>query len=165
MYQASRLNKEVVTQRRPEHSDRIAPNTKDQDEMTGTNPAAPHHVPWFVPSPDGSDPLLIVTAFIVLGATLLIGVVFFMLHSLPERLGHKKLQFEIVAVLALISLFSGVHLFWVIALILALVDLPDFTSPLGRIATALEPRPSSRGPALVEELSSDEASLPRSHKI
>jgi hypothetical protein len=111
--------------------------------MTGTNPAAPHHIPWFVSSPDGSDPLLVVTAFILLGATLLIGVLFFTLHSLPERLGHKKLQFEIVAVLGLISLFTHMHIFWVAALILALIDLPDFTTPLGRIATALETRPST----------------------
>lgn len=109
----------------------------------GTNPAAPHHIPWFVPSPDGSDLLLVVTAFIVLGATLLIGVLFFVLHSLPERLGHKKLQFEVVAILGLISLFTHIHLFWVIALILALIDLPDFTTPLRRIATALETRPST----------------------
>jgi multisubunit Na+/H+ antiporter MnhF subunit len=111
--------------------------------MTGTNPAAPHHIPWFVSSPDGSDPLLVVTAFILLAATLLIGVLFFTLHSLPERLGHKKFQFEIVAVLALISLFTHMHIFWVAALILALIDLPDFTTPLGRIASALETRPST----------------------
>ncbi len=111
--------------------------------MTGTNPAAPHHIPWFVSSPDGSDPLLVVTAFIVIGATVLIGVLFFTLHSLPERLGHKKFQFEIVAVLGLISLFTHQHIFWVAALILALIDLPDFSTPLGRIATALETRPST----------------------
>ncbi len=49
-------------------------------------------------------------------AVLLLGVMFFWLHSLPERLGHKKLQFEIVAVLGLISLFTHIHLFWVIGL-------------------------------------------------
>ena len=111
--------------------------------MTGTNPAAPHHIPWFVPSPDGSDPLMTVTAIILLVGVLFIGVAFFILHSLPERLGHKKMQFEIVAILGLISLFTHMHIFWVIALILAVVDLPDFTTPLGRIATALETRPST----------------------
>jgi hypothetical protein len=118
--------------------------------MTGTNPAAPHYIPWFVPSPDGSDPLMVVTALILLAGTVFIGVFFFFLHSLPERLGHKKFQFEIVAVLGLISLFTHQHIFWVIALILALVDLPDFTTPLGRIATALETRPSTGRPARVE---------------
>ena len=45
-----------------------------------------------------------------------LGVVFFRLHSLPERLGHKKLQFEIVAVLCLLSLFTHIHLFWVVCI-------------------------------------------------
>jgi hypothetical protein len=118
--------------------------------MTGINPAAPHHIPWFVPSPDGSDGLMLVTAAILLAGTVFVGVVFFMLHSLPERLGHKKLQFEIVAVLGLISLFTHMHIFWVIALILALVDLPDFTTPLGRIATSLEARPSTGRTSRIE---------------
>jgi hypothetical protein len=74
----------------------------------------------------------------VIGAVLALGILFFWLHSLPERWGHKKLQFEVVAVLALISLFTHVHIFWVIALILALIDLPDFTTPLKRIATSAE---------------------------
>jgi multisubunit Na+/H+ antiporter MnhF subunit len=111
--------------------------------MNGINPAAPHYIPWYVPSADGADPLMTVTAFILLFGVLFFGVFFFFLHSLPERLGHKKLQFEIVAILGLISLFTHEHLFWVIALVLALVDLPDFTTPLGRIATALETRPST----------------------
>lgn len=67
-----------------------------------------------------------------------LGLLFFRLHSLPERLGHKKFQFEIVAVLGLLSLFTHVHAFWVAGLLLALVDLPDFQTPLTRIADSLE---------------------------
>lgn len=96
------------------------------------------HLPIFLPSPDGSDPLMIVTGVILLIGVLLIGVVFFRLHSLPEQLGHKKLQFEVVAVLGLISLFTHMHIFWVIALVLAMIDLPDFRTPLERIAAATE---------------------------
>ena len=78
---------------------------------------------------------------------------FFRLHSLPERLGHKKLQFEIVAVLCLLSLFTHIHLFWVFALLLALVDLPDFQTPLrsmadslGRLATMANSEPPQPAP-------------------
>jgi len=55
-------------------------------------------------------------------------------------MAHKsqKLQFEIVAVLGLLALFTHIHLFWVIGLILAMIDLPDFGSPLRRIATSTE---------------------------
>ena len=132
--------------------------------MTGTNPAAPHHIPWFVPSPDGSDPLMTVTAIILLVGVLFIGVFFFFLHSLPERLGHKKFQFEIVAVLGLISLFTHQHIFWVAALILALIDLPDFTTPLGRIAAALETRPSTGRTARVEASSKDKTHAAGEHE-
>jgi hypothetical protein len=51
--------------------------------------------------------------------------------------GHK-LQFEIVAVLGLLALFTHIHLFWVVGLLLAMVDLPDFGTPLRRIAGSVE---------------------------
>ena len=65
---------------------------------------------------------------------------FFRLHTLPERLAHKsqKIQFEIVAVLGLLALFTHIHAFWVAGLLLALIDLPDFGWPLRRIAGSLE---------------------------
>ena len=55
-------------------------------------------------------------------------------------MAHKsqKLQFEIVAVLGLLALFTHIHLFWVIGLLLAMVDLPDFGTPLRSIAGSVE---------------------------
>jgi hypothetical protein len=68
------------------------------------------------------------------------GLVFLRLHTLPERIAHRghKLQFEIVAVLGLISLFTHMHIFWIIGLLLALIDLPDFSGYFGRIAGSVE---------------------------
>lgn len=104
-----------------------------------SQPAAAHdHLPWFITAPGQTDILFIVVTVLVIGIILMLGIVFFWLHSLPERMGHKKLQFEIVAVLCLLSLFTHIHLFWVIALLLALIDLPDFLSPLRRLANAAE---------------------------
>jgi hypothetical protein len=62
------------------------------------------------------------------------------LHTLPERLAHKsqKIQFEIVAVLGLLALFTHIHAFWVAGLLLALIELPDVGSFLGRIAGSVE---------------------------
>ena len=106
--------------------------------MQGTqHPAASHHLPWFLTAPGDSDILFTITTIIVLLVVFGLGVVFFRLHSLPERLGHKKLQFEIVAVLCLLSLFTHIHLFWVVALLLALVDLPDFQTPMRSMADSL----------------------------
>jgi hypothetical protein len=125
--------------------------------MPAINPAAPEHLPFYIPGADGSDPLLMVTAVILIAATLVIGVIYFRLHAIPEQLGHHKLQFEVCSVLALISLFTHEHIYWIIALVLALVDLPDFTTPLERIATALETRPStSRRTPLIEAPPTDE---------
>jgi hypothetical protein len=55
-------------------------------------------------------------------------------------MAHKsqKLQFEIVAVLGLISLFTHMHIFWVAGLLLALIDIPDFGTPLRSIADSVE---------------------------
>lgn len=113
---------------------------------------APHalasdHLPWFLTAPGQSDTLFTFTTLMVIATVLGLGVVFFRLHSLPERLGHKKLQFEIVAVLGLLSLFTHVHAFWVAGLLLALIDLPDFQTPLKRIATSLEKLSGAEKPA------------------
>ena len=114
------------------------------------HPAASHHLPWFVTAPGDSDILFTITTIVVIATVLGLGVIFFRLHSLPERLGHKKLQFEIVAVLGLLSLFTHQHIFWVAGLLLALIDLPDFQTPLGRIATSLERMSGTESPAEVE---------------
>jgi hypothetical protein len=87
-----------------------------------------------------------VTTIVVLATVLGLGILFFRLHSLPERLGHKKLQFEIVAVLGLLSLFTHVHAFWVAGLLLALIDLPDFQTPLKRMASSLEKLAGTKPP-------------------
>ena len=102
------------------------------------NPLAPHRLPWFVTAPGATDTLYVITTIIVIIAVVMLGVFFFWLHSLPERMGHKKLQFEIVAVLGLISLFTHMHVFWIIGLLLAVIDFPDFIGPIRRIANAAE---------------------------
>jgi hypothetical protein len=68
------------------------------------------------------------------------GLVFLRIHTLPERMAHRghKLQFEIVAVLGLLALFTHQHAFWVAGLLLALIDIPDFTGPMRRMAGSAE---------------------------
>jgi hypothetical protein len=104
------------------------------------HPAAPHHLPFFIPGADGSDTLMVVMGFFLVAILLWVGTLYWKLHSLPERIAHRthKLQFEIVAVLGLISLFTHMHIFWIAGLLLAMVDLPDFLSPLRRIAASVE---------------------------
>jgi len=83
--------------------------------------------------------MTVMGVFLIL-AVLAVGILFLRLHTLPERLAHKsqKIQFEIVAVLGLLALFTHMHIFWVAGLLLALIDLPDIGWPLRRMAGSLE---------------------------
>lgn len=104
------------------------------------HPAAIHHLPSFITAPGETDVLMVVMGMVLALAILMFGILFFRLHTLPERMAHKtqKLQFEIVAVLGLIALFTHMHIFWVAGLLLALIEFPDFGTPLGRIARSVE---------------------------
>ena len=104
------------------------------------HPSASHHLPAFITPPGETDILMVVMGVILILAILAFGSLFLRLHTLPERIAHKghKLQFEIVAVLGLLALFTHIHLFWVAGLLLALIDLPDIGGWLSRTATAVE---------------------------
>jgi len=104
------------------------------------HPAASHHLPSFITAPGETDVLMIVMSLVLVLSILLFGVLFFRLHTMPERMAHRshKLQFEIVAVLGLLALFTHIHLFWVAGLLLALIDIPDFGGSLSRIAGSTE---------------------------
>ncbi len=104
------------------------------------HPAAPHYLPSFITGPGDTDVLMIIVGVVLLLAVLFVGNIYLKIHSLPERMAHKsqKLQFEIVAVLCLLALFTHNHLFWVIGLFLAMVDLPDFSTPLRSIAGSVQ---------------------------
>ncbi|CAH1689988.1 hypothetical protein CHELA1G11_20598 [Hyphomicrobiales bacterium] len=108
--------------------------------MNPTHSAAPEHLPFFIPTPGTTDVLMVVMAIFLLLIVLAMGLLFLRLHTLPERIAHRshKLQFEIVAVLGLLALFTHMHVFWVAGLLLALIDIPDFGRPLRSIAQSLE---------------------------
>jgi len=104
------------------------------------HPKAVEHLPMFITAPGGTDVLMIVTGIVLALGVVAFGVLFFRLHSLPEHLAHKsqKVQMEVVSVLCLISLFTHQHIFWIIGLLLAFIDIPDFGTPLRRIAGGVE---------------------------
>ena len=107
---------------------------------TTPHPVATEHLPSFVTAPGETDVLMVIMVAVLALSVLGFGLLFFRLHSLPEHIAHKsqKLQAEVVAVLALISLFTHMHIFWIIGLVLALIELPDFGTPLNRIAGSTE---------------------------
>jgi hypothetical protein len=104
------------------------------------NPMAPHHLPFYLAPGNGTDVLMVVMGIFLIATVLWVGTLYWRLHSLPERMAHKseKLQFEIVAILGLLALFTHIHLFWVAGLLLAMIDIPDFGTPLRSIAGSVE---------------------------
>jgi hypothetical protein len=100
---------------------------------------APHVAPFYITAPGQTDGLFIAMGITVLLVIVGIGVLYFKLHALPEHMAHRgqKVQFEIVAVLALLALFTHNHAFWIAGLLLALVPLPDFSTPLTSMAQSL----------------------------
>jgi NADH:ubiquinone oxidoreductase subunit 5 (subunit L)/multisubunit Na+/H+ antiporter MnhA subunit len=104
------------------------------------NPAAPHHLPPFITLPGESDWLMTVMAVFLVVVVVSVGLIYLRLHALPEHMAHRtsKVQMQFVAVLALLALFTHNHVFWIAALLLALVELPDFSTPMNSIALSLE---------------------------
>ena len=104
------------------------------------HPMAPHHLPFYLAPGSGTDVLMVVMGIFLVAALIWVGTLYLRLHSLPERMAHKseKLQFEIVAILGLLALFTHIQLFWVAGLLLAMIDIPDFSSPLRSIAGSVE---------------------------
>jgi len=117
----------------------------------------------FITPPGETDVLMVITAIFLGACVVAFGLIFLRLHTLPERVAHKghKIQFEIVAILGLIALFTHMHIFWVIGLLLAFIDIPDFGGFLGRIAGSVEtiagktPDPDSGQTASAQEQRDD----------
>ena len=97
------------------------------------------HIPRYLAGAD-SDPLMIVMAVILIVVILIAGVLYFKLHAVPEHIAHGKnhTQVQLIAVLTILALFTHNNIFWVAALVLAVVEFPDFLAPLKSIAKSLE---------------------------
>jgi hypothetical protein len=122
------------------------------------HPAATEHLPVFITEPGQTDYLFNVVVIFLLLGVLILGNFYFQLHAFPERRAHRtsKVQMEIVAILALISLFTHNHIYWIAGLLLAFIQIPDFSSPLQSIAQSLaklsgRDAETTEDPALVAE--------------
>lgn len=130
------------------------------------HPLASHHLPSFITAPGETDVLMVVMSIVLALSVLAFGILFLRLHTLPERIAHKgkKIQFEIVAVLGLIALFTHMHIFWIAGLLLAFIELPDFSGSLNRIAGSTEKLAglkAGEGAYLTEEPPGEEQPMPQ----
>lgn len=103
------------------------------------HPMATGHIPSYVTQADGSDFLLTFMFIFTVLVIILIGVGYFTLHSIPEKIAHESNhpQFQLVGILALLALFTHNGLFWIAAILVAGFQFPDFAAPLRAIADAI----------------------------
>ncbi len=96
-------------------------------------------LPFFVTAPGQTDVLFILVAIALVAVVLSFGVVYFTIQAWPDRLaqGASKVQLQIVGILRLLSLLTLNNAFWVAALLLATIRIPDIVTPLRVIAKSL----------------------------
>ena len=104
------------------------------------HPAATGHLPFFITAPGQVDGLFNVMIVFLIVVVFSVGIFYLRLHALPEQMAHgtSKVQMQIVGVLALLALFTHNHIFWIGALLIALVQFPNFSAPLASMAQSLE---------------------------
>jgi hypothetical protein len=107
---------------------------------TGQHPAFPAHLPWFITEPGQTDTLMVLTGAFLLLFFLTMGVLMFRLLYLPTKIvpQEQKAKYEVVATLCVLAMFAPGNLFWIAAVFVAMVDIPDFTPLLQQIAQAMQ---------------------------
>ncbi len=122
---------------------------------SSAHPMATGHIPSYVTAADGSDYLFTFMIYFTIALILLIGVAYFTLHALPERMAHgnNHPQFQLVGILALLALFTHNNVFWIGAILVAGFQIPDVAAPLRDIAGAIRDRskPSDPSPDITPE--------------
>jgi hypothetical protein len=103
------------------------------------HPLAPEHLPRFIGTADGGDPLFTVVLWLLVILLMVVGNLYLKLHALPERMAHRQnnTQLQFITVLAVLALFTHNNVFWVAALLLAAIRFPDFSTPINSIADSL----------------------------
>jgi hypothetical protein len=104
------------------------------------------NLPFYITGPGESDILLIAVAIALAGIVIGFGALYFTIQAIPDRIakGSSKAQMQLVGLLGLISLFTMNNLYWVAAILLAAVRIPDFVTPLKDIARSLRHRTDER---------------------
>ncbi|WP_231701007.1 hypothetical protein [Aliiruegeria sabulilitoris] len=97
-------------------------------------------LPFYMTAPGDTDVLYVVVVVFVLVLILLLGLFYFKLHALPEQMAHQRgrTHMQVVAILALLALFTHNNLFWIAALLLAAIEFPEYGRYFQTISQSLE---------------------------
>jgi hypothetical protein len=100
----------------------------------------PHeHLPFYITGPGESDILFTAVAIALVAIVIGFGALYFTIQAIPDRMveGAGRAQMQVVGLLGLISLFTMNNLYWIAAILLAAIRIPDLMTPLTEIARAL----------------------------
>jgi hypothetical protein len=105
------------------------------------------HLPFYITGPGESDILFTAVAVALVAIIIGFGALYFTIQAIPDRMvkGAGKAQMQVVGLLGLISLFTMNNLYWIAAILLAAVRIPDLASPLAEIASSLRSPPRAGG--------------------
>ena len=97
-------------------------------------------LPFYITGPGETDILFIAVAVALVGIVVGFGALYFTIQAIPDRMvkGAGKAQMQVVGLLGLISLFTMNNLYWIAAILLAAIRIPDLLTPLTEIGQALK---------------------------
>lgn len=95
-------------------------------------------LPFYITGPGETDILFGAVAVALVAIVIGFGAFYFTIQAIPDRLveGAGKAQMQVVGLLGLISLFTLNNAYWIAAILLAAVRIPDIVTPLQEIARA-----------------------------
>ena len=98
------------------------------------------NLPFYITGPGETDVLLIAVAIALVAIVVGFGALYFTIQAIPDRIakGSSKAQMQLVGLLGLISLFTMNNLYWIAAILLAAIRIPDLLTPLTEIGQALK---------------------------
>ena len=97
-------------------------------------------LPFFITAPGESDLLFTAVTILLIVVVLGFGAMYFTIQAIPDRLveGTSKAQMQLVGILGLVSLFTMNNIYWVAALLLAAIRLPDIVTPQKSMSRSLK---------------------------
>ena len=97
------------------------------------------NLPFYITGPGESDILFTVVTISLIAIVVGFGALYFTIQAIPDRIvkGTSKSQMQLVGLLGLISLFTMNNLYWIAAILLAAIRIPNLMTPLTDIARSL----------------------------
>ena len=94
------------------------------------------HLPFFITGPGESDILFTAVTISLVLVIVGFGALYFTIQAIPDRLaeGTSKTQMQIVGILGLISLLTLNNIYWLAAMLLGAMRLPDLVTPFKSIS-------------------------------